>query len=250
MTFEGFKDDQFHVLACFIRKNLAFKYTMYLNDTLYQSQVISTIFEMSQSESLHHFWWEFPPASLQEPRLPFELPQVSPNGWGGGSRPLLENVQKEAAFSSVWLPLVDQRFVINATGLPRLFFLKLAFILFSEIILLFPSSVVVCVFESVNRSLEWIFTIYQYVLLGLLVRRSWATVNPFRSFTNGFVSQGSKNLAKFYLVVYALLSGQKKFRTIFFCPLCQCPCFFVFIIFCPFGPWIVVRVICVHIFVW
>ena len=41
----------------------------------------------------------------------------------GGSRPLLENVQKEAAFSSVWLPLVDQRFVINATGLLRLIFL-------------------------------------------------------------------------------------------------------------------------------
>ena len=206
MTFEGFKDDQFHVLACFIRKNLAFKYTMYLNDTLYQSQVISTIFEMSQSESLHHFWWEFPPASLQEPRLPFELPQVSPNG--GGSRPLLENVQKEAAFSSVWLPLVDQRFVINATELPRLIFFKLAYILFSEIILLFPSSVVVCVFESVNRSLEWIFTIY--ILLRLLVTWSWSTVNPCRSFTNGFVSQGSKNLAKFYLVVNALLSGQKK----------------------------------------
>ena len=124
MTFEGFKDGQFHVLACFIRKKyLASKYTMFLNDTLYQSQEISPIFEMSQSESLHHFWWEFPPASLQEARPLFELPQVSPNG-GGGPRPLLENVQKEAAFSSVWLPLVDQRFVINATELPHLFFLK------------------------------------------------------------------------------------------------------------------------------
>ena len=56
---------------------------MSLNDTLNQSQEISTIFEMSQSESLHNFWWEFPPSSFHEPRLPFELPQVSPNGWGG-----------------------------------------------------------------------------------------------------------------------------------------------------------------------
>ena len=123
MTFEGFKDDQFHVLACFIRKNLAFKYTMYLNDTLYQSQVISTIFEMSQSESLHHFWWEFPPASLQSLGFPLSYLKCLQMGEGGGSRPLLENVQKEAAFSSVWLPLVDQRFVINATGLLRLIFL-------------------------------------------------------------------------------------------------------------------------------
>ena len=147
------------------------------------------------------------------PRPPFKRPGLSLSYLkclqmgGGGSRPLLENVQKETAFSSVWLPLVDQRFVINATELPRLIFLKLAYILFSEIILLFPSSVGVCVFESVNRSLEWIFTIYQYVLLRLLVRWSWSTVNPCRSFTNGFVSQGSKNLAKFYLVVYAPLSG-------------------------------------------
>jgi len=44
------------ILACFRRKKyLASKYTMSLNDTLYQSQEISTIFEMSQSESLHHF---------------------------------------------------------------------------------------------------------------------------------------------------------------------------------------------------
>mgnify|MGYP007121918953 CR=1 FL=1 len=132
------------------------------------------------------------------PRPPFKRPGLSLSylkclQMGGGSRPLLENVQKEAAFSSVWLPLVDQRFVINATELPRLIFFKLAYIIFSEIILLFPSSVGVCVFESVNRTLEWIFTIYQYVLLRLLVRWSWSTVNPCRSFTNGFVSQGSRN---------------------------------------------------------
>ena len=47
---------------------------MSLNDTLYQSQKISTIFEMSQSESLHHFWWEFPPASLWEAWHPFKRP--------------------------------------------------------------------------------------------------------------------------------------------------------------------------------
>ena len=62
------------------------------------------------------------------PRPPFKRPGLSLSYLkclqmcGGGSRPLLENVQKEAAFSSVWLPLVDQRFVINATELPRLIF--------------------------------------------------------------------------------------------------------------------------------
>ena len=54
-------------------------------------------------------------------------------------------------------------------------------------------------FESVNKSLEWFFTIYQYVLLRLLVRWSWLTVNPCRSFRNGFVSQGSKNFGKIIL---------------------------------------------------
>ena len=64
------------------------------------------------------------------PRPPYERPGIPSRGpaslWvtssvskcvGGGSRPLLENVQKEAAFSSVWLPLVNQGSVINATGL-------------------------------------------------------------------------------------------------------------------------------------
>ena len=115
-------------------------------------------------------------------------------------------------------------------------FLKLAYILLSEIILLFPSSVGVCVFESVNRSLEWIFTIYQYVLLRLLVRCTWSTVNPYRSFTNGFVSQGSKNLTKLYLVINALLSGQKKNPDNFFCPLCQCPRFFCLYFFLSLRP--------------
>ena len=39
-----------------------------------------------------------------------------------------------------------------------------------------------------------------------------------------------ENWAKLYLVVNALLSGQKN------CPRCQCPWFFVFIIFCPSVP--------------
>ena len=81
MTFEGFKDDQFPFwLVLSEKKYLASKHTMSLNDTLYRSQEISTIFEMSQSESLHHFWWEFLPASLQEARPPLELLQVSLNG--------------------------------------------------------------------------------------------------------------------------------------------------------------------------
>ena len=75
MTFEGFKDDQFQVLAYLVRKNNRVpKYTMFWNDTLYQSQEISPIFEISQSESLHHFWWEFPPASLWEAWHPFNRP--------------------------------------------------------------------------------------------------------------------------------------------------------------------------------
>ena len=45
----------FHFGLFYQKKYLASKYTMSLNDTLYQSQEISTIFEMSQSESLHHF---------------------------------------------------------------------------------------------------------------------------------------------------------------------------------------------------
>ena len=47
---------------------------MFLNYTLYQSQEISPIFEMSQSESLNHFEWEFPPASLWEAWHPFKRP--------------------------------------------------------------------------------------------------------------------------------------------------------------------------------
>ena len=46
--------------------------------------------------------------------------------------------------------------------------------------------------------------------------------------------------AKFYLVVNALLSGQKNCLDNLFCPGCQCPRFFVFIISCPSGPWFVV----------
>ena len=42
--FEGFKDDQFQVLQCFIMKILDSKCSMSLNDKLYQSQEIYLIF--------------------------------------------------------------------------------------------------------------------------------------------------------------------------------------------------------------
>ena len=42
--FESFKDDQFHVLRCFITKILDFKCSISLYDKLYQSQEISPIF--------------------------------------------------------------------------------------------------------------------------------------------------------------------------------------------------------------
>ena len=87
--FQGWPVSSFGLISQ--KKYLASKYTMSLNDTLYQSQEISPIFEMSQSESLNHLWWEFPTrglASLQEVRPPFELPQVSPNGQGRDYGPI------------------------------------------------------------------------------------------------------------------------------------------------------------------
>ena len=185
------------------KKYLASKYAMSLNDTLYPSQEISPIFEMSQSESLHHFWWEFPPASLWEAWPPFKRPGL-PLSYlkclqmgGGGVKATLGKCSKGSSFFLGMTSLSRPRVCYQRNGATPLIFFKLAYILFSEIILLFPSCVCVCVFESVNRSLEWIFTIYQYVLLRLLVRWSWSTVNPCRSFTNGFVSQGSKNFPYF-----------------------------------------------------
>ena len=45
MTFEGVKDDQFHILRCFITQILNSKCSMFLNDKLFQSQEISPIFQ-------------------------------------------------------------------------------------------------------------------------------------------------------------------------------------------------------------
>ena len=59
-----------------------------------------------------------------------------------------------------------------------------------------------------------------------------------------FSNPGDKMLAKFYLVVNALLSGQnncphkKIVRTTFFGPCCQCPRFFCFCYFLSIRPWI------------
>ena len=105
-----------------------------------------------------------PPASLQEAQPPFELPQVSPNGWGG-VKAFLGICSKGSSFFLGMTSLSRPKVCYQRNGATSLDFLKLAYILLSEIILLFPSSVGVCVFESVNRNLEWIFTIYQYVLL-------------------------------------------------------------------------------------
>ena len=120
-------------------------------------------------------------------------------GEGGGVKATLGKCSKGSSFFLGMTSLSRPKVCYQRNGATPLNFLKLAYLLFSEIILLFPSSVGVCVFESVNRSLEWIFTIYQYVLLRLLVRWSLSTVNPCRSFTNGFVSQGSKNFPSFFI---------------------------------------------------
>ena len=70
--FQGWPFSSFGLIS--LKKYMASKYTMFLNETLYQSQEISPIFEMSQSETIHHFWWEFPPASLWEAWHPFKRP--------------------------------------------------------------------------------------------------------------------------------------------------------------------------------
>ena len=113
----------FHFGLFYKKKNLASKYTMSLNDTLYQSQEISTIFEMSQSESLHHFWWEFPPASLQEARPLFELPQVSPNG-GGGLKATLGKCSKGSSFFLGMTSLSRPKVCYQCNGTTPLNFFK------------------------------------------------------------------------------------------------------------------------------
>ena len=73
----------------------------------------------------------------------------------------------------------------------------------------------VCVGLRVSTSAWNEFLLSINVLLRLLVRWSWSTVSPCQSFTNGFVSQGSKNLAKSIWWYMPFCPDKKNSRTIF-----------------------------------